>query len=96
MKILGGGLNSLSVFQWFINIGVARNLSWGHSAGFVHFFLGSIWGAQGADGDGGGCGEVVSPRGGVLSAPSPENVLVFDLKMVNFGVFWCDKFKVFR
>ena len=25
-----------------------------------------------------------------------ENFLVFDLKMVNFGVFLCDKFKVFR
>ena len=25
-----------------------------------------------------------------------ENCLVFDLKMVNFGVFWRDKFKSFR
>ena len=36
------------------NIGVARNLSWGNSAGFVNFFPGggSIWGDKGADGSG--------------------------------------------
>jgi len=35
-----------------------------------------------------GCGEgCLHPNMGRISAPSPENVLVFDFNMVNFGVF---------
>jgi len=42
---------------------------------------------------------VPSPLGRGLErrqCPSSEKFLVFDLKMVNFGVIWCDKFIVFR
>jgi len=40
-------ISVFSVFSVFLNvillefIGIARNLSWGHSAGFINFFLGS-------------------------------------------------------
>jgi len=71
-------------------IGVAGNLSWGVQCWICQIFpggrieapkaqrrrWGKVWG-RGSPPHWGGGG----------SAPSPENVLVFDLKMVNFGVF---------
>jgi len=53
-------------------IGVARNLSWGHSAGFVQFFLGVV--------DLMGVGEG-SWKGALRGqCPLPRIFLVFDLK----------------
>jgi len=67
LKIIGFGVNKA--------IGVARNLSWGHSAGFDKFFLGSNWGATGADGGGvwGGVPPLPSPLEGVWGAP-PQKI----------------------
>jgi len=65
------------------------NLSWGHSAWICQIFPGGWIEAPNV------------PMGwsvgsGFPPVPSPENFLVFDLKMVNLDVFWRDKFKGFR
>ena len=69
----------MNIIYSSVATGVARNLSW-HSAGFVKFFLGvelrrqrRRWPMEVV------CGDGVSSL--------LEEGLVFDLKMVNFGVF---------
>jgi len=39
---------------------------------------------------------VSPPHWGRLWTGGSAAILIFDLKMVDFGVFWRDKFKVFR
>ena len=56
-------------------IGVARNLSWGHSAGFVKFFLGAELRRQMRRW--GGMWGVPSPWGGVWKGTVPLPIIFF-------------------
>ena len=44
---------------------------------------------------GGGVPSPLEEGSGEGQSPPQKIFLVFDLKMVNFGAFWRDKFKVF-